>query len=64
MRLCAGDVSWLLQNGGNRGCGNSGADVYRQMIGCNSLLMPVCGSVGSGFTGKRESNVWVVRAGT
>ena len=34
------------------------------MIGCNSLLMPVCGSVGGGFTGKRESNVWVVRAGT
>ena len=33
-------------------------------MGCDSLLMPLCGSVGGGFTGKEESNVWVVRAGT
>ena len=33
-------------------------------MGCDSLLMPVCGSVGDGFTGKRETDVWVVRAGT
>ena len=33
-------------------------------MGYDSLLMPVCGSVGDGFTGKRESDVWVVRAGT
>ena len=33
-------------------------------MGCDSLLMPLCGSVGGGCTGKEESNVWVVRAGT
>ena len=33
-------------------------------MGCDSLLMSLCGSVGGGFTGKEESNVWVVRAGT
>ena len=32
--------------------------------GCGSLLMPVCGSVGGGFTGKGELDVRVVRAGT
>ena len=33
-------------------------------MGGNSLLLPVCGSVVGGFTGKGESDVWVVRAGT
>ena len=33
-------------------------------MGCDSLLMPVGGSVGVGFTGKGESDEWVVRAGT
>ena len=28
------------------------------------LLMPVWKSVGNGFTGKGESDMWVVRAGT
>ena len=28
------------------------------------LLMPVRKSVGNGFTGKGESDMWVVRAGT
>ena len=33
-------------------------------MGCDSFLMSLCGSVGGGFTGKEESNVRVVRAGT
>ena len=33
-------------------------------MGGDSLLMPVGGSVGGGFTGKGESDEWVVRVGT
>ena len=33
-------------------------------VSSDSMLMPVWRSVGDGFTGKRESDVWVVRAGT
>ena len=38
----------MLQNGGICGCGNSGAGVSEETVeyGCDSLLMPVCGSVG------------------
>ena len=32
--------------------------------GSDSLLMPVWRSVGDGLTGRGESDVWVVRAGT
>ena len=32
MRLRAIDVSWLLQNEGNCGCGNGGAGVCRQIV--------------------------------
>ena len=50
MRLCIGYVGWLLQNGRDWGCGNGGAGVCGQTVedGCDSLLMPVCGSVGGG----------------
>ena len=33
-------------------------------IGGDSLLMPIGGSVAGGFTGKGESDVWVVWVGT
>ena len=33
-------------------------------MGYDSLLVPVWRSVGDGFTGKGELDVWVVRAGT
>ena len=33
-------------------------------IGGDSLLVPVWRSAGDGFTGKGESDVWLVRAGT
>ena len=33
-------------------------------MGGDSLLVLVWRSVGDGFTGKRESDVWLVRAGT
>ena len=33
-------------------------------MGGESFLLPVCRSVGGGFTGKEELGVWVVRAGT
>ena len=33
-------------------------------MGSDSLLMPVWRFVGDRFTGKGESDVWVVRAGT
>ena len=33
-------------------------------VGDGIVLVPVWRSVGNGFTGKRESGVWVVRAGT
>ena len=33
-------------------------------IGGDSLVLPVWRSVKDDFTGKRESDVWVVRAGT
>ena len=33
-------------------------------VGGDSLLMSVWKSVGDGFTGKGESDVWVVRRGT
>ena len=33
-------------------------------MGGDSLLLPVWRSVGHGFTGKEESDVWLVRAGT
>ena len=33
-------------------------------MGGDSLLMPMWRSVGDGFTGKGESDVWVVREGT
>ena len=33
-------------------------------MGSDSLLMPVWKSVGDGFTGKREADVWVIRTGT
>ena len=50
MRLCIGDVSWLLQNGSYWGFGNGGAGVCGQTVEdvCDSLLMPVCGSGGGG----------------
>ena len=49
MRLCGGDVSWFLQNGREWGCRNGGVGVCEQTVenGCDSLLMPVCGSVGA-----------------
>ena len=34
------------------------------MIGDDSLLVPVWRSVGNGFTGKGNSDVWLVRART
>ena len=39
IRLCIGDVSWLLQNGRDWGCGNGGAGVCEQTVedGCDSL---------------------------
>ena len=48
-------VSWLLQNGESRGCGNGGAGVCCRllMMGCDSFVMPVCGSLGSGEPGSR-----------
>ena len=48
MRLCIGDISWFLQNGRDWGCRDGGVGVCEQTIenGCDSLLMPVCGSVG------------------
>ena len=33
-------------------------------VGDGIVLVPVWRSVDDGFTGKRESGVWVVRAGT
>ena len=33
-------------------------------VGDGIVLVPVWKSVGDGLTGKRESGVWVVRAGT
>ena len=33
-------------------------------MGKDSLLVPVWRSVGDGFTGNGESDVWLVRAGT
>ena len=33
-------------------------------MGGDSLLVPVCRSVGDEFTGEGESDVWFVRAGT
>ena len=33
-------------------------------VGKDSLLVPVWRSVGDGFTGKGEWDVWLVRAGT
>ena len=33
-------------------------------IGDDSLLVPVWRSVGDGFTGKGESDMWLVRTGT
>ena len=32
--------------------------------GDDSLLVPVWRSIGGGFTGRGESDVWLVRAGT
>ena len=48
IRLCKGDVSWLLQSGRDWGCRNGGAGVCGQTVedGWDSLLMSVCGSVG------------------
>ena len=48
MRLCIRGVSWLLQNGRDWGCENGEAGVCGQTVEdwCDSLLMPVCGSVG------------------
>ena len=39
-----------MRNGRDLVCGNGGAGVCGQAVedGCNSLLMPVCGSVGDG----------------
>ena len=48
-------VSWFLQNGESRGCGNGGAGVCCRllMMGCDSFVMPVCESLGSGEPGSR-----------
>ena len=48
MRFCINDVSWLLQNVRDWGCRNRGAGVCEETVedGCDSLLMPVCGSFG------------------
>ena len=48
MRFCIDDVRWILQNGRVWGCRNGRAEVSEGTAeyGCDSLLMPVCGSVG------------------
>ena len=52
MRFCIDDVSWILQNGRDWGCRNGEAGVCEETVedGCDSLLMPVCGSVGGSGT--------------
>ena len=48
MRFCIDDVSWVLQSGKVWGCRKGGAAVSEDTVeyGCDSQLMPVCGSVG------------------
>ena len=54
MRFCIDDVSWILHNGRDWACRNGEAGVCEETVkdGCDSLLMPVCGSVrGRGTSG-------------
>ena len=66
MRLCDGNVSWFLQDGGGEGLGTVElvcvGGLWR--MGGESLLLPVWRSVGGGFIGKGELDAWVVRAVT
>ena len=66
-RFCDSDVSLLLQNWGDWGCGSSGTGVCISgllRISGESLLLPVWRSVEGGFMGKDELDAWVVRAVT
>ena len=51
---------------GDSGFGHSGTCLCWRTVedGGESLLLPVWRSVGSGFTGKENLDVWVVRAVT
>ena len=61
-------VAWSLPNGSNSGeCVRTVELVFLGgllKIGGDSLLLLMWRSVRDGFTGKGESDVWVVRAGT
>ena len=60
--------AWCLPSGSNWGEGVGMVELRFAggllRMGDDSLLLPVWRSVGDGFTGKEESDVWLVRAGT
>ena len=62
-------VAWCLPNGSSSGEGVMTVELVfldggLLKIGGDSLLLLMWRSVGDGFTGKGELDVWVVRAGT